>query len=59
MDTIIGGIRGGLGGAVLGGDAGIVPGVIAFGALSGILSWARVVLPISRFVNKYDISADI
>jgi hypothetical protein len=59
MDTIMGAIRGGLGGAVLGGDSGIIPGMVAFGTLSGILSWARFALPIGRFVNKYDKSADI
>jgi hypothetical protein len=57
IDTIIGAIRGGLGGAVLGGESGIVPGMIAFGTLSGILSWSREILPSYRFRRPLDKSA--
>ena len=56
-ETVLGAIRGGLGGAVLGGDAGIIPGVVAMGTLSGILSWSRFNLTISRFINSKDTSA--
>jgi hypothetical protein len=56
-DTIMGAIRGGLGGAVLGGESGIVPGIVAFGTLSGILSWSRLILPIKRFGMPSDKSA--
>ena len=56
-DTLMGAIRGGLGGAVLGGESGIVPGIVAFGTLSGILSWSRLILPIQRFGLPFDKSA--
>jgi hypothetical protein len=56
-DTVMGIIRGGLGGAILGGEIGIVPGMVAFGTLSGILSWSRLTFPISRFINPLDKSA--
>ena len=39
-DTTLGAIRGALGGALLGGQMGVVPGTITFAALNGILSWS-------------------
>ena len=48
--VILGALRGGLGGAVLGGEAGILPGMIAFGSLGGILSWSGSYLGSSKFI---------
>lgn len=53
-DTALGAIRGALGGAILGGDAGIVPGMIAFGALNGILSWTGAHIEKTRIASPID-----
>jgi hypothetical protein len=56
-DVILGTIRGALGGAVLGGEAGIIPGIVAFGSLNGILSWSGAHVNGAHFVNPKDTSA--
>ena len=56
-EIVLGALRGGLGGAVLGGEAGIIPGMIAFGTLGGILTWSRNLLPFNRFIDALDGSA--
>lgn len=57
LDISTGLIRGALGGLILGGEHGIVPGMIAFGALNGITTWIKSNVPISKYIREHDGSA--
>jgi hypothetical protein len=46
-EIVLSSARGGIAGAVLGGEAAAISGMIVFGSISGILTWARYYLPTS------------
>jgi len=51
-DVFLGSLRGAIGGAALGGEIGIIPGMVSMGTVNGVISWCTSMLKTNDFINK-------